>query len=88
MLTIGVDTKISNRSVTRVLQTSNLADNSAYTHLKITPTEYITSNNLGWHEGNVIKYVSRWQHKGGLGDLYKAQDYLRQLIDIHEGANK
>jgi hypothetical protein len=65
-----------------------LADDSAYAHLEIDPTTYITKNRLDWHEGNVVKYVSRWKVKGGLGDLYKAMDYLKQLIDIHEGASK
>jgi hypothetical protein len=65
-----------------------LADNSVYAHLEIDPTTYITKNNLDWHEGNIVKYVSRWKVKGGIGDLYKAMDYLKQLIDIHEGASK
>lgn len=57
----------------------------AYKELSIKPTEYITANNLGWHEGNIVKYVSRWKYKGGLEDLLKARDYLNQLIStIHK----
>lgn len=34
----------------------------------IQPIEYITKNELDFLEGNVIKYVSRYQHKGGVND--------------------
>ncbi|EDN7323708.1 DUF3310 domain-containing protein [Listeria monocytogenes] len=30
--------------------------------------------------GNIIKYVSRYQHKNGLEDLKKAQFYLNDLV--------
>ena len=36
-------------------------------------------------EGNIMKYVFRWREKGGVADLYKAQDYLTDLI-YHEQA--
>ena len=32
-------------------------------------------------QGNVLKYVWRYQHKGGVEDLQKAQVYMRWLID-------
>lgn len=32
--------------------------------------------------GNVIKYVSRYQHKNGLEDLKKAQYYLNKIVEI------
>lgn len=35
----------------------------------------------GYLIGNVIKYVSRWRHKGGVQDLQKARWYLDRLID-------
>lgn len=31
--------------------------------------------------GNVIKYICRWNKKGGLDDLEKAAWYLRHLIN-------
>ena len=34
-------------------------------------------------EGNIMKYVFRWEEKDGLKDLYKARDYLNALI-AHE----
>ena len=48
----------------------------------IQPWDYIISNNLGFLEGNVIKYVSRYKDKGGIEDLKKAQHYLEKLIEI------
>ena len=43
-----------------------------YKNKAIQPWDYIASNDLGYLEGNIIKYVSRWQDKGGLSDLDKA----------------
>jgi hypothetical protein len=38
---------------------------------------------LGFHEGNVVKYVARAQHKGReLEDLKKAAWYLNRLIEL------
>ena len=57
----------------------------AGTHYKnkaIQPWDYIIGNNLGYLEGNIVKYVSRWKDKGGVDDLRKAQHYLSKLIEI------
>lgn len=35
-------------------------------------------------KGNVIKYLFRWEHKGGLQDLQKAQVYLGWMIETAE----
>ena len=62
---------------------------SHYKNLPIQPTEYITKNKLGWCEGNIVKYVSRWTSKHGsdkakgLEDLKKAQHYLTKLIEVN-----
>jgi hypothetical protein len=50
----------------------------------IQPWDYIVANNLGYLEGNVVKYVSRWKDKGGIEDLKKAQHYLQKLIEVTE----
>lgn len=34
--------------------------------------------------GNVLKYTSRWRHKGGLEDLHKAQWYLNRAVSTIE----
>ena len=59
----------------------------AGTHYKskaIQPWDYIVGNNLGYLEGNIVKYVSRWKDKGGVDDLKKAQHYLTKLIETQE----
>ena len=48
----------------------------------IQPWTYIAANNLGYFEGNVVKYVSRWRDKGGVEDLRKAVHYLQKLIEL------
>ncbi len=47
----------------------------------IQPAEFIIKNDMGFAEGNVIKYVSRWRKKGGVDDLRKARHYLDLLIE-------
>lgn len=54
-----------------------------YRDKPIQPWDYITANNIGYLEGNVIKYVSRWKEKGGVDDLRKAQHYLAKLIELN-----
>ena len=53
-----------------------------YKNKAIQPWDYIASNEMGYLEGNVVKYVSRWQDKGGLSDLDKAKHYLEKLIEV------
>ena len=58
------------------------------THYKdksIQPWDYIAANNIGYFEGNIIKYVSRWRNKGGVDDLNKAAHYLEKLIELQKG---
>ena len=56
-----------------------------YNRKIIQPWDYISSNSLGFFEGNCVKYVSRWRDKGGVEDLRKAIHYLEKLIEIEEG---
>lgn len=55
---------------------------SHYKELPIQPVEYIYRNGIGFFEGNVIKYVTRWRDKGGIDDLEKAKHYLEMLIEF------
>ena len=57
-----------------------------YKELDPQPWDLIRAWNLGYMEGNVIKYVGRWQSKGGLEDLRKARHYLDKLIEYEMGA--
>ena len=51
---------------------------------EIQPWDFIIANDLGYLEGNIIKYVSRYKKKGGMADLLKAQHYLQKLIETVE----
>ncbi len=43
--------------------------------------DFIEAKALGFHEGNVVKYVARAKHKGSeLEDLKKARWYLDRAI--------
>jgi hypothetical protein len=56
---------------------------SHYKGKSIQPWDYIAANNLGYFEGNIVKYVSRWKDKGGVDDLKKARHYLDKLIELN-----
>ena len=53
-----------------------------YKTMPIQPVEYIHRNGLGFIEGCVIKYVSRWRAKNGVQDLEKALHFLNILIQM------
>lgn len=55
---------------------------SHYKDKAIQPVEYIHANGLGFCEGNVVKYVTRWKEKNGVADLEKARHYLDILIQL------
>lgn len=48
--------------------------------LPIDITSFCAENNIGFIEGNIIKYVVRYKKKNGLEDLLKAKEYLNRLI--------
>jgi hypothetical protein len=48
----------------------------------IQPIIYIHANNLGFCEGNVVKYITRWREKNGIADLEKAKHYIELLIEM------
>lgn len=53
-----------------------------YKDLPIQPVEYIHANAMGYFEGCVLKYISRWRKKNGLADLQKAKHYIDLLIEL------
>lgn len=55
-----------------------------YKGFAIQPWEYTHANELQWAEGEVVKYVTRWRLKGGLGDLRKARHILELLIEAEQ----
>lgn len=48
----------------------------------IQPIVYILANNLGFCEGNVVKYVTRHKEKNGAADIRKAIHYLELLLEL------
>jgi hypothetical protein len=36
----------------------------------------------GYHWGNILKYMWRWQRKNGVEDLRKAAEHIRMLIEM------
>ena len=56
-----------------------------YSKLAIQPVEYINANGLSYLAGNVVKYISRYNHKGKpLQDLQKAKHYIDMLIELED----
>lgn len=53
-----------------------------YKDMAIQPVEFIHRNGIGFCEGCVIKYVSRWRAKGGVEDLKKARHFIDLLIEM------
>lgn len=59
-----------------------------YKEKPIQPWDFIAANRIGYFEGNIIKYVSRWRDKGGVDDLHKARHYLDKLIELEDNNNE
>lgn len=59
-----------------------------YKNFKIQPIRFIVENDLGFIEGNIIKYITRYKLKGNMADavkdLNKIKHYVDLLIEIKE----
>ena len=53
-----------------------------YSKHGIQAIEFIVSNDLGFVEGNIVKYIIRYKDKGGKADLEKARHYIDMLIEM------
>ena len=53
-----------------------------YKDFKIQPIEFITKNKLSFIQGNIIKYVCRFDKKNGNEDIDKAIHYCELLKEI------
>ena len=58
--------------------------NPSYYRKKIEVTDFILEYDMGFAEGNIVKYVTRYKDKNGVEDLKKARWYLNKLIEIEE----
>ena len=53
---------------------------SHYKDLAIQPIEFIHANNLGFMEGNIIKYAARHKAKNGAEDIRKIIHYAKLIL--------
>ena len=65
--------------------TSKQVAGDHYASQAIEPIEYTLANDLGYCEGNVVKYVTRHKLKGGKEDILKAMHYLQFILDDQYG---
>lgn len=72
--------KEKQRSTSSTTNPLNIQVGGNHYKLAIQPVEYIYKNNLGFLEGNVIKYVTRHKNKNGAEDLKKARHYIDMLL--------
>ncbi len=55
---------------------------SHYKGMPIQPIEYITENGLSFIQGNIVKYATRYPHKGcAVDDLRKIKHYCDLEIE-------
>lgn len=50
----------------------------------IQPWDVVVAWNLGYLEGTALKYIARWQDKGGVNDIKKAIHFLEKLVETEE----
>lgn len=56
-----------------------------YKQFQYEPWDVILDWQLGYLDGNAVKYLSRWRHKNGVQDLQKARHYIDKLIEVETG---
>jgi len=64
-----------------VFPSSRQEGGNHYAKHNIQPYTFITSNNLSFFQGNVIKYVVRYKDKNGIEDLKKIIHYCELEIE-------
>ena len=82
---------VNNAVQNQLLAKDNVNHPSHYTDGKIEVIDYIEDKKLGYHLGNVVKYVSRAGKKcpdKEIEDLKKARWYLDRHIEKLEEANE
>lgn len=53
-----------------------------YARYAIEPIRFIGENKLDWFQGNIIKYVTRWDAKNGVQDIRKVRRYA-QMYELY-----
>ena len=57
-------------------------DGDHYKNFAIQPAEFSFKNKFNWHQGEIIKYVTRYNLKHGRDDLEKAKHLIEMLIEF------
>lgn len=52
-----------------------------YKDRRIQPVQYWKANLMGGCESSIVKYLTRWQDKGGLEDVRKARHFLQFILE-------
>lgn len=58
-----------------------------YKDMPLQPIEYILANELGFCEGNIVKYITRYKAKGGAEDVKKVIHYAQILLENIDGGS-
>lgn len=60
------------------------------THYKVAIQhwDFVAAYNLGYFEGQITKYVTRWRKKNGAQDLQKARHFTLKLIELAKAGYK
>jgi hypothetical protein len=53
-----------------------------YKNRAIQPWDYVIANDMGYLEGTIVKYITRYKDKNGVEDLMKARHFLDKLIEV------
>jgi hypothetical protein len=59
-----------------------------YKRFPIQPVEYIRKNELGWYEGNIVKYVTRHKFKNGRQDIEKLIHMAECILKEYDDENR
>jgi hypothetical protein len=79
---IDVDAHMDAYDKAMSIASSTMIGGTHYKMLPIEPWEIIERNNMGFFEGNTLKYLMRFKLKNGVEDLKKARHYLDKLIEM------
>lgn len=87
----GTTIKRVNGGVAFTTPTDNVNNPAHYTQGGIETLDFIKAKLTkeaykGFLQANIIKYVTRYEHKNGVEDLQKAEFYLRELIKVNKEA--
>jgi len=63
-------------------------EGGSHYELNIQPIEYIHGNELGFIEGNIIKYATRHRAKNGAEDIKKIIHYCELLLELEYGESQ